>query len=71
MGEIKDKIKGKLIKTEGQITDDKAREAQGNVVEKKGEAEGVIDRVKDKLEIAKDRVEDKIDEAKRDHDRRP
>jgi uncharacterized protein YjbJ (UPF0337 family) len=59
MGELKDKIKGKLIKTEGQVTDDKLREAQGQAIEKKGEIKGAIDR-------AVDKVEQKIDDVKRD-----
>ncbi len=59
MGELKDKIKGKLIKTEGQITDDKVRETQGDAIEKKGKVEGAIDR-------AVDKVGQKIDEMKRD-----
>jgi uncharacterized protein YjbJ (UPF0337 family) len=59
MGELKDKIKGKLIKTEGQVTDDKVREAQGAAIEKKGEVKGAVNR-------AVDKVEQKIDEVKRD-----
>ena len=62
MGELKDKIKGKLIKTEGQITDDKLREAQGAAIEKKGEVKGAVNR-------AVDKVEQKIDEVKRDADK--
>lgn len=64
MGELKDKIKGKLIKTEGQVTDDKVRETQGDAIEKKGQVEGAIDRTVDK-------VKQKIDDVKNDTPRDP
>jgi len=62
MGSTVDKLKGKVMKKEGELTDDKLREAQGWATEKKGEAEGAIDR-------AADKVEQKIDEHRRDRDR--
>ena len=62
MGSTIDKLKGKVIKKEGELTDDKLREAQGWATEKKGEAEGAVDR-------AADKVEQKIDEHRRDRER--
>ena len=50
MGKLIDKIKGKLMKSEGRATDDKVRQAQGWATEKKGDVEGVIDRASDKLD---------------------
>ena len=44
MGAIIDKIKGKLMKTEGRVTGDKVRSAQGKVVETKGKIKGAVDR---------------------------
>jgi uncharacterized protein YjbJ (UPF0337 family) len=46
MGAITDKLKGKMKKAEGRVTGDRAREAQGNVQEKKGAIEGAVQRVK-------------------------
>ncbi len=44
MGAKLEKIKGKLKKTEGQITGDKIREAQGTVEEKVGAAREAMNR---------------------------
>src|SRR5438445_7966401 len=43
MGGSMDKLKGKLKKAEGEITNDKVRQAQGWVEEKKGEAEQQVE----------------------------
>lgn len=50
MGAITDKIKGKLMKAEGRATDDKVREAQGHVVEKKGKVKGAMSRAAAKVD---------------------
>lgn len=44
MGALLDKIKGKLMKAEGKVTDDKVRQAQGAVVETKGKVKGAVER---------------------------
>ncbi|HEU0033209.1 MAG TPA: hypothetical protein VFQ53_21400 [Kofleriaceae bacterium] len=49
MGEIKDKIKGKLKQTEGRLTGDRVRETQGTVEKKKGDLEGLGNRVKNRV----------------------
>jgi len=46
MGEYIDKAKGKAKQVEGELTGDKAREAQGVMDEKKGEVKGAFERVK-------------------------
>lgn len=48
MGAIMDKIKGKLMKTEGRATGDKVRSAQGTVTDKKGDAKLAASAVKSK-----------------------
>lgn len=60
MGSTADKLKGKLKKTEGELTGDKVREVQGWVEEKKGQAEGAVEK-------AADRLDQKIDEIQRDN----
>jgi uncharacterized protein YjbJ (UPF0337 family) len=59
MGSTKDKLKGKAMQVEGEITDDKAREAQGHAVEKKGEAKGAVENAADKLDQKIDELRDK------------
>ena len=54
MGKLIDRIKGKLMKTEGRATNDKVRQAQGWTVEKKADVEGAIDR-------ASERIDEKLD----------
>lgn len=44
MGALTDKIKGKLMKAEGRMTDDKLRTAQGAAVEGKGKVRGAVER---------------------------
>lgn len=44
MGAIIDKIKGKLMKTEGKVTGDKVRQAQGTAVETKGKVKAAVER---------------------------
>jgi uncharacterized protein YjbJ (UPF0337 family) len=57
MGGTMDKLKGKLKKAEGDLTDDKVRQGQGWVEEKKGEVE-------QKIERAKERIDEKFDKDK-------
>ena len=67
MGTTADKLKGKLKKAEGELTNDKVRQGQGWVEEK------VAD-VKEGAERVADRVDEKIDEVRRDRrddDERP
>jgi uncharacterized protein YjbJ (UPF0337 family) len=67
MGTTADKLKGKLKKKEGELTDDKIRQGQGWAEEKAAE-------VKEGAERAADRVDEKIDEIRRDRrddDERP
>ncbi|HLL23768.1 MAG TPA: hypothetical protein VK427_16630 [Kofleriaceae bacterium] len=52
MGALTDKVKGKLMKAEGQVTDDKVRETQGTAVETKGKVKGAIDRGVTKVKAA-------------------
>jgi uncharacterized protein YjbJ (UPF0337 family) len=58
MGGTMDKLKGKLKKAEGDLTDDKVRQGQGWVEEKKGEAEEKIDRVKERIDEKLDKKTD-------------
>jgi len=44
MANLKDKIKGKLMRGEGKLTGDKLREAQGYVTEKKADVENKVSR---------------------------
>ena len=54
MGATMDKLKGKIKKAEGDLTDDKVRSGQGWVEEKKGQVEEKIDEVKDRMNEKKD-----------------
>ncbi len=63
MGKIIDRIKGKLMKTEGKATDDKLRQAQGWATEKKADVEGAVDRASDKLD-------EKLDQRRREEEQR-
>jgi uncharacterized protein YjbJ (UPF0337 family) len=64
MGKLIDKLKGKLMKTEGRATGDKVRQAQGWATEKKGDVEGAIDR-------ASDKIDEKLEERERRQPRPP
>jgi uncharacterized protein YjbJ (UPF0337 family) len=46
MGEIIDKVKGKLKQAQGRATGDKAREAEGVADEAKGNAKGAFEEIK-------------------------
>jgi uncharacterized protein YjbJ (UPF0337 family) len=46
MGEIIDKLKGKIKQVEGSITGNRDRQAEGVIDEKKGEAKGKFEEVK-------------------------
>src|SRR6185312_12830732 len=52
MGEIIDKLKGKAKQVEGILTDDKARQREGEADETKGQIEGVINRVEETVDRA-------------------
>ena len=52
MGEIIDKLKGKAKQVEGILTDDKARQREGEADETKGKIEGVINRVAETVDRA-------------------
>ena len=58
MGATMDKLKGKLKKAEGDLTDDKVRQGQGWVEEKKGQVEEKIDEVKERINEKRDRKTD-------------
>ncbi len=47
MGELLDKVKGKAKQVEGILTNDKARQAEGQADEAKGAAKGVVNKVGD------------------------
>ena len=49
MGAIGDKIKGKAMKAEGRLTDDKVRSTQGSAKKAKGDAEGLVGRATRKV----------------------
>jgi uncharacterized protein YjbJ (UPF0337 family) len=59
MSSTKDKLKGKAMQVEGEITDDKAREAQGHAVEKKGEAKSAVEKAAERLDQKIDELRDK------------
>jgi uncharacterized protein YjbJ (UPF0337 family) len=63
MGKLIDRIKGKLMKSEGRATDDKVREAQGWATEKKADVEGAIDR-------ASERIDERLQRERRDREGR-
>jgi uncharacterized protein YjbJ (UPF0337 family) len=65
MGSIKDKIKGKLMKTEGRVTGDKVRETQGKAVEAKGKVKGAIERGVSKVKATKAKMQRKMSAARR------
>jgi uncharacterized protein YjbJ (UPF0337 family) len=46
MGEIIDKVKGKIKQAVGAATDDEALEREGKVDEVKGEVKGAVEKVK-------------------------
>ena len=46
MGEIIDKVKGKIEKTAGAVTGDKNLEREGKVDEAKGKVKGAVEEVK-------------------------
>ena len=64
MGKFKDKIKGKLMRGEGKLTGDKAREGQGYVTEKKADIENGLDRVKNKVSAGVSKMRRKARAAK-------
>ena len=65
MGALIDKVKGKLMKTEGRVTGDKVRSTQGKVVEAKGKVKGAIDRGVAKARGAKAKASRKAGAARR------
>ena len=69
MGATLDKVKGKLMKAEGKMTDDKVRSAQGSAVETKGKVRGAVSRgvskVKGKVAEARGRASMARGKAKR------
>ncbi len=65
MGKFTDKIKGKLMRGEGKLTDDKLREAQGYVTEKKADVKNGIDKVKNRVNAGISKAKRKAGAAKR------
>jgi uncharacterized protein YjbJ (UPF0337 family) len=57
MKNTKDKVAGKAKETEGKITGDKAREAQGK-------GQNLFGKAKEKLDEAADTIKEKIDQHK-------
>ncbi|HEX9101363.1 MAG TPA: CsbD family protein [Polyangia bacterium] len=53
MGELMDKLKGKIKQVEGAITGDRSRQTEGVIDEKKGD-------LKEKFEEAKQSIKDKF-----------
>jgi uncharacterized protein YjbJ (UPF0337 family) len=58
MGEIIDKLKGKLKQAEGAITNDPVRKAEGQLDELKGNVKGAFEEVKNDVKKALRRDDD-------------
>jgi uncharacterized protein YjbJ (UPF0337 family) len=52
MGEIIDKVKGKLKQVEGELTNDPVRKAEGQLDELKGNVKGAFEEVKNDIKKA-------------------
>ena len=52
MGEIQDKIEGKLEQVGGVLTDDPARVNRGELIEQRGRMKGAFERVKTRIKDA-------------------
>ena len=49
MGELTDKVEGTLKEKEGELTDDKAREKQGEAQKEWGNVQGKVEDAKDEI----------------------
>lgn len=65
MGAMTDKIKGKLKKTEGRMTGDKLRTAQGAATEKKGDVRGAVNRASRRVKAGVRKIQRKGAAARR------
>jgi len=57
MGELIDKMKGKIKEIQGDLTGDRAKHAEGTLDEAKGKVKGAVEDVKERAKQAMDRAE--------------
>jgi uncharacterized protein YjbJ (UPF0337 family) len=64
MGEIIDKVKGKVKQAEGEITGNQQRKAEGKLDELKGDMKGKFEDLKHDIEDVKHDIKERIRERK-------
>ena len=64
MGELIDKLKGKLKRIEGELTGDRARQAEGAVDELKGDLKGAFEEAKHAVKKAVREADEERDEER-------